>query len=133
VIRKKDSPVKIKALSVVAPWGTRIAQGLKTLEIRSWRPDSVPMERLLIVENSRRLTHAGDIDPDGRAVAVVRIGDIHKWTREEAVAACSTFEPGWLAWTIEQVQAIAHPFPVVAARRIYELDIKDDLLPSNPV
>jgi len=121
--------MKIKALSVVAPWGTRIAHGEKTLEIRSWRPGSVPIERLLIVENNRRLTHAGDIDPDGRAVAMVRIGDIHEWTREEADAACSTFEPGWLAWTIEKVQPIAHPFPVVAARRIYELDIQDELLP----
>ena len=124
--------MKIKALSVVAPWGTRIARGDKTLEIRSWRPDSVPIERLLIVENNRRLKKEGDIDPDGRAVAIVRIGDIHDWTREEADAACSTFEPGWLAWKIENVQPITQPFSVIAARRIYELDIPDDLLPLDP-
>ena len=125
--------MRIKALSVVAPWGTRIALGEKTREIRSWRPDFVPIERLLIVENSRRLTHSEDIDPDGRAVAIVRVSDVHEWTPEEAEAeaACSTFEPGWLAWTIEHAQAIVHPFRVVAARRIYELEIPDDLLISS--
>jgi len=86
--------MRIKALSVVSPWGTRIAQGLKTREIRSWHPGTLPIERLLIVENDRRLTQAGDEDPEGGAVAVVRISDVHDWTPEEAEAACSVHEPG---------------------------------------
>lgn len=39
------------ALSIVAPSGQRIAQGLKILEVRSWRPDQLPLKDLVIVEN----------------------------------------------------------------------------------
>jgi hypothetical protein len=120
--------MKILALSIVAPWGTRIAEGRKTLEIRSWRPDSVPIENLLIVENGRRLTQPDESDPDGRAVAVVRISEVHAWTPEEAAAACSEYEPGWLAWTIENVRVIREPFPMIARRRIYEVEVDDTLL-----
>jgi hypothetical protein len=40
-----------QALSIVAPNGGRIAQGLKTLEIRSWQPEYLPLKNLVIVEN----------------------------------------------------------------------------------
>lgn len=119
--------MRLKALSVVSPAGVRIARGLKTCEVRSWCPDVFPIERLLIVENDRRLSRPGDIDPGGRAVAVVRISDVHPWRPDEAEAACSTYEPGWLAWTIESVQRIKEPFRVVAARRIYEVEIPKEL------
>ncbi|TLT95673.1 ASCH domain-containing protein [Acinetobacter baumannii] len=39
------------ALSVVAPNGTRIAQRIKTLEVRSWVPAQLPLKDLFIVEN----------------------------------------------------------------------------------
>ena len=38
------------ALSIVAPSGTKIAQGLKTLEIRSWTPKQLPLRDLVIVK-----------------------------------------------------------------------------------
>jgi hypothetical protein len=120
--------MRIHALSIVAPWGAEIAEGRKTLEIRSWQPDTLPLEHLLIVENGRRLTLPGDTDPEGRAVAVVRVADVHPWTPEEAAAACSTYEPGWLAWTLENIRPIRRPFPVVARRRIYPLDVPSDLI-----
>lgn len=63
----------MKALSVVSPSGRKIASGEKTIEVRRWLPDLSPHEDLLIVENDKYLTKTGDIDPDGRAVAIVRI------------------------------------------------------------
>src|SRR5438874_4571294 len=123
--------MRLKALSIVSPWGTRIAQGRKTLEIRTWRPDRLPIENLLIVENDRRLTQPAETDPDGRAAAIVRVADIHEWTPAEAEAACSVWEPGWLAWVLENVRVIEAPFPVLAARRIYEVEVDDALLPDG--
>jgi ASCH domain len=120
----------IKALSIVAPWGSRIAEGVKTREIRSWQPEALPIEDLLIVENNRRLTHPGETDPDGRAVAVVRVAEVHEWTATEAEAACAVWEPGWLAWALEEVRAIRTPFRIIAARRIYEVEVDVRLLPS---
>ncbi|MFW1875291.1 ASCH domain-containing protein, partial [Acinetobacter baumannii] len=39
------------ALSVVAPNGTRIAQGINTLEVRYWVAAQLPLNDLLIVVN----------------------------------------------------------------------------------
>ncbi|ENU46400.1 hypothetical protein F984_02439 [Acinetobacter nosocomialis NIPH 2119] len=48
------------ALSVVAPNGTYIAQGVKTLEVRSWVPTELPLKDLLIVKNKNFLINDGD-------------------------------------------------------------------------
>jgi len=118
----------ISALSVVKPWGTRIAEGKKTLEIRSWRPAELPLKDLLIVENERRLMQHGEIDPNGCAVAVVDVQGTHEWTPAETAAACSVYEPGWLAWRIENVRRIHQPFRVLAARKIYQVEVDDCLI-----
>jgi hypothetical protein len=121
----------LKALSIVAPWGTKIAEGVKTREIRSWGPAMLPIDDLLIVENDRRLTLPGETDPNGHAVAIVRVADVHEWTPAEAEVACSEWEPGWLAWVLDNVRRLPSPLPVVAARRIYEVEVDDALLPAG--
>lgn len=118
----------LAALSVVAPWGVRIARGIKTVEVRRWRPASLPLENLLIVENNRYLRRDGEIDPAGRAVAVVAIREVHNWRPDEVEAACaSSYEAGWLAWTIEDVRPIEAPIVVTAARGIYEVHVEPGL------
>lgn len=91
----------VKAISIVAPSGRRIASGEKTLEVRRWLPNLDAGEDLLIVENQRFLEKDGDYDPDGYAVALVRIGRVRPFTRDDMKAACASyFEDGWLAWEI---------------------------------
>ncbi len=54
------------ALSVVAPAGDRIRTGQKTLEIRQWKPDGLPLRDLVIVQNTLRLSSNGITeDPNG--------------------------------------------------------------------
>lgn len=48
------------ALSIVASNGTRIAEGIKTLEVRSWVPTKLPIKDLLIVENQKFLVKDTD-------------------------------------------------------------------------
>ena len=48
------------ALSVVAPNGTYIAQGVKTFEVLSWVPTELPLKDLFIVENQNFLMNDGD-------------------------------------------------------------------------
>lgn len=55
------------ALSIVAPNGTRIAEGIKTLEVRSWVPKKLPIKDLLIVENQKFLVKDTD-EEEGVAV-----------------------------------------------------------------
>jgi hypothetical protein len=121
--------ITLPALSVVRPWGTKIATGEKTVEVRRWSPTTVPL-RVLLVENDRLLP-AGESDDDGRAVAMVTIASVREWTPDLAAAACAEWEAGWLAWMLEEVKAIAEPFRVRADRKIYELTIDATLVDSD--
>jgi hypothetical protein len=117
----------MKALSVVSPAGSRIAAGLKLIELRRWRPDLEPSEDLLIVENGRYLRGPDDEDPDGRAVAVVRVARVRPWRREDlSAAAAASFEEGWLAWELTDVRPVHAARPVRAARGIYEVEFSPE-------
>jgi hypothetical protein len=117
----------VRALSIVSPGGTRIATGLKTIEVRRWRPDLAHDEDLIIVQNGRYLMKDGDEDSDGRVVAIVRVGAVRPFTRADMQAACATsFEEGWLAWELHMVRPVASSRAVLAARRLYELALPPD-------
>ena len=112
------------ALSIVTPSGRNIAEGRKTLEVRSWRPESLPVTDLLIVENGRFLSEHGDSDDDGLLVAVVDIAEVHPWLPTEVEAACaSAWAPGYWAWRICNVRRISSPVKIIAARKLYDVPL----------
>ncbi|MCE0498822.1 MAG: ASCH domain-containing protein [Methylacidiphilales bacterium] len=124
----------LDALSIVYPAATQIVAGQKTLEIRSWKPPTVPVQNLLIVENRRRLDHAGDIDPDGLAVAVIDIEEVRDWTEEDARKDGHVFVTGYYAWVISNVRPIDFPARVQAERLIYKVTIPDrTMITVNPL
>lgn len=117
------------ALSIVAPNGAHIAAGRKTLEIRTWRPEHLPLRNLLIVENCIFLTEEDQRDPDGTAVALVDIEEVHAWQASELAAACaSQWTPDMWAWHVTHVRPIGGDFRVVACRKLYEVQVSDALL-----
>jgi hypothetical protein len=119
----------MKALSIVRPGGSRIASGEKTLEVRRWKPDLLPSEDLLIVENGRFLRNEGEEDSAGRIVAIVRVAAVRPFTLNDMAAACGNyFEEGWLAWELVDVRALSSTVNVRAAHGIYELEIPSDLI-----
>ena len=112
-----------QALSIVAPAGQRVSEGKKTLEIRSWRPESLPLKDLLIVENKNFLIQDQD-EEIGRAVAIVDIESAHLWAENElALAAASYWEDGYWAWVISNVRPIEKFVEVPAKRKIYSIDV----------
>lgn len=116
------------ALSIVSPHGCNIANGRKTLEVRSWKPDVLPLKDLLIIENEVMLLEEGQFDPSGRAVAVVDISEVHPWEKNEVDAACSKgWELGYWAWTIVNVRTIQHNSPLIAKHKLYELNFDASL------
>ena len=123
--------MKVQALSVISPWGRRIAEGAKRIEVRRWRPKHLPIENVLIVENDRRLKKPNEIDPDGRALALVTIRDISDWTPDLAEAACAEWQSGWLAWTLSDIRRIHAPFRAIAARKLYEIEIDDAVVTAG--
>ena len=119
------------ALSIVAPNGSRIAAGRKTLEIRHWRPPQLPLRDLLIVENRIFLRGEDETDPDGIAVAVVDVEEVHAWLPSELDAACwSEWAPGLWAWRVSRVRPIHGAFRVAARRMLYDEPLSDALIES---
>lgn len=118
--------IQYPALSIVAPSGSKIAQGLKTLEIRSWTPQYLPLNDLVIVENTQYLKHDHEQDI-GLAVAIVDIESVHPWREDEFEAACANYwAEGYFAWVIRNVRPISQPFEVIAQRNIYSVEIEDE-------
>jgi len=114
-----------EALSIVHPAGTRIAEGKKRLEIRSWPPPRLPLLNLLVVENHRRLEVDGDEDPDGLGVAWIDILQVRPWTEEDAKREGHRFQTGYHAWEISNLRPIADPFRVPAQRGIYQVEVEN--------
>jgi len=113
------------AISIVGPHGSNIASGKKVLEVRSWRPEALPIRDLLIVENSSFLSADNPIDLDGRVVAIVDVEEIHEWQPTEVEAACSNgWEPGYWAWTLSNVRPVTNVATVPAKRKLYEVDYR---------
>ena len=111
------------ALSIVAPMGQYIAQGKKTLEIRSWRPTHLPLKDLLIVENQHYLTQEGD-EELGYAVAMVDVEAIHPWKEDELeVAKASYWDEGYWAWVLSNVRPMLVQTPAMAKIKIYFIEI----------
>jgi hypothetical protein len=117
----------LKALSVVEPWGEFIAAGKKTIEVRSWTTrDLLPDEDLLIVQNKKRL-HAGDApDPDGKAMALVRVLEMRPFVyADRAHAKTERFEEGLFAWVLGDLRPLKKRVRVVADRKIYQVTLNE--------
>lgn len=111
------------ALSIVTPNGTRIAEGIKTLEVRSWVPTKLPIKDLLIVENQKFLVKDTD-EEEGVAVALVDVDSIHAWRNDEIEPACATaWDEGYFAWVLSNVRHIKQPLKVLAKRKIYQVEL----------
>ena len=120
----------IKTLSVKQPWAWAIAEGLKTIETRTWCPNhrgailivaSLKPDKLLLdwlVE--QRGAEILDQIEYGKAVAIVELVECRGMeTRDEQAAQC-TWYPGAYAWMLENVRKIAKPYPVKGRLGLYE-------------
>ena len=113
------------ALSIVAPNGTKILEGIKQIEVRSWTPQELPLKNLVIVENKNFLND-GLQEEQGIAIAIVDIESIHEWKQDEIKIACASYwEDGYFAWVITNVRPFPVPMSVIAIKKIYTLDFKD--------
>ncbi|MFK4825825.1 ASCH domain-containing protein [Paenochrobactrum sp. BZR 588] len=121
--------MKIKAISIVAPSGSMIVRGEKTLEVRRWRPDLSENEDLLVVENQHYLSPTKETDPDGYAIALIQIAGIRNFRHDDMKATCSSYyEDGWLAWEINNIRPLMRPFRAIAKRKIYLLEVDEENL-----
>lgn len=115
--------MKMNVISIVYPSGSKIANGEKTIEVRYWLPTIHLGQDMLIVENHKFLYSEGEVDPDGKPVAIVKIKKVRDYVKEDIPAACaSRWDPGYYSWELEDVRPIRSNSKVVAARGIYEVE-----------
>ena len=94
------------------------------MEVRSWLPPTLPIKDLLIVENTNFLTDGFQVDPHGRAVALVDVRLVEPWLPSQVEPACSSgWQPGYFAWHLENVRPLASTGPVWAKRKLYEVEL----------
>jgi hypothetical protein len=113
------------ALSVVEPAGDEIRSRKKSIEVRKWIPDLLPLRDLLSIQNRERLSSTGaQEDPNGKAVALVDVVAVREWKKGDMEAAgAKKWESGWWAWELVNVRPFDCPAFLPAKRRIYPVTL----------
>ena len=107
----------LKALSVQQPFANLIADGSKTIEIRT--RGTTHRGPLLIVSSKRP-----DVPPAGCAIAVVNLVDSRPMTLADERAAMSKRpDGGAMAWILTLIDRI-EPQPVKGQRGFFEVPIR---------
>ena len=110
----------MKALSLKQPWANLVACGYKTLETRTWATGY--RGKLLICSSA-----SGDIEPTGRALAVVKLVDCREMEEGDARAACIQKYPNAKVFALEDIRLL-WPFPVRGHLNIYDLEVREEEL-----
>ena len=119
-MNRVEKRMKMKAISLHQPWASWIAQGLKTIETRTWptkhRGD-------LLIVSSKKPEFPGL--PLGCALYIVDVVDCRPMRIEDVKAARSQWDPGRWAWVLSNIRKIEPPFRVRGYQGIYEVEIED--------
>jgi hypothetical protein len=110
----------MKALSVRQPWASLIAEGLKTIEVRSRRTKY--RGPLLICASKKLWPGAASSAPRGVAVAVVEIVDCRPLEPRDAKAARVPFKPDQFAWVVRLLYRV-EPEAVTGRLGLFEVPL----------
>ena len=122
----------MKALSLKQPWPNWIAEGLKTIETRTWSvsyrgPLLIVSSKKPDLENFPEMLVKGN-GPYGHAVAVARLVECRPMRPDDADAAGCECYPGAVAWVLADVQRIKKPFPVKGSLGLYDVAVPEGIL-----
>lgn len=120
----------MKALSLKQPWANMVAEGLKTIETRTW---SVSYRGPLLIVSSKKpdlnMQTALPISyhPLGHAIAIAELVECRPMTREdEAAAKCAIYWHAY-SWLLKDIRRIEKPFPVKGKLHLYEVEIPEGM------
>lgn len=124
----------IKALSVKMPWAHLIAEGSKTVEVRS-RPTKYRGPLLICVSlkpqriegssfipNCETTVLSWRVDLLGHAIAIVDVTNCTMMSEVHEKAALVEAKPGLYAWTLSNVRKIT-PFPVKGKLGLFNVEV----------
>jgi hypothetical protein len=111
---------EIRGLSIKQPWATKILDGEKTIETRTW-PTKYRGKILICVSQKPK------IDPYGVAVATANIVTCRKMVESDGKqACCEIYDRAW-SWFLDDITPIVH-FPIKGRLSLFRLT--DDELGS---
>lgn len=115
----------MKALSVQQPWAQLIAQGDKTIEVRSWvakyrGPLLIVSSRAQIV--TAKLEAGGEqVLPVGIAITIVDLVEVRPLRPDDVESACiSQHRQGMWAWVLKDPRP-AKPLAVMGRLKIFDV------------
>lgn len=122
----------MKALCIKQPWANWIAEGIKTIETRTW---SVSYRGPLLVVSSKKpdLKNFPEMlvkgnGPYGYALAVARLVGCRPMRPEDKDDAGCECYPGAIAWLLKDIRRIKKPFPVKGNLGLYDVEIPAGVL-----
>lgn len=122
----------MKALTVRMPWAHLIAEGIKTVEVRSWAtkyrgpllicagktPADLRGMVLLDLPDTKPTWRMEDL---GHALAIVNVVSCTAMAEVHEKAALVRARPGLYAWGLDNVRKV-EAFPVVGKQGFFEVD-----------
>ena len=119
-----------KALSIVFPSVRNIILKLKKVEIRSWLPPQIPLVNVILVENYNFIK-GNDVDPFGKALAIVDIVGYKKWTLDDF--ECQNYETkqskrwkdNYFMWELDNIREFKNEVICEARTGIYTISLDD--------
>lgn len=120
----------MRALSVKQPWAGWIAEGTKTIEVRTWRTN---YRGAIVICASREPDWAAITPkrakglPLGVALCTVRLEDCRPMTEADASAAHTSLMKGRWAWVLGDLLNIQRPFPVTGRLGFFDVKIPNGM------
>lgn len=105
----------MKALSLKEPWASKVLNGEKTIETRTWKTKH--RGPLLLCASKQPKSSIS-----GHAFAVCTLVDVVPMTEEHEKDACCGVYEGAYAWILKDITPI-EPFPVRGYQGLFDVDM----------
>ncbi len=121
----------MKWLCVKQPWANWIANGMKPIETRTWAtryrgPLTIVASRTVDRKALKAMLPGMKLGPFGLAICTCTLVDVKPMVAaHKKRAMCELYEG--FSWFLEDVKAIAEPYPVRGQLGIFSLKMKNDV------
>jgi hypothetical protein len=118
-------PDTMRALCVRQPWAALIAEGLKTIELRSWfthyrGPIAIVAARDLDRRGAE--VHGRQKEPRKHLVAIANLADVRRALPTDAkFAMVGEVREGLYAWVLDEVKTLVPPVPCTGAQGLFSI------------
>lgn len=120
----------MKTIVLRQPWASLVAEGEKTIELRTWGtkhrgPLLIVAGRGVDRADAKRLGRIRE--SAGVTLCVVDLVDVREATRADDPAACCAVTPGEFAWVLAKPRAVTR-VSIIGRLGLYEVELSDDEL-----